>query len=260
MTKTPISACVICFNEERNIERCLKSLTFCDEIILVDSGSTDSTLNMAKKYTDKIFTRDWSGYREQKQFALEQCSNKWILSIDSDEEISETLKLEIQSLKLETPINNPPKVAGYSVPRVVYFMNKWWKKGGWYPEYRLRLMYKDLSYWGGVDPHDKAIVKGTIKKITKGNIKHYTYANLKEQIQALNNHSSVSANNLFALNKKVGLRHLIINPISRFIKFFIIKKGFLEGIEGFLVAVNEAHYVFLKYAKIWELQKNSKKN
>lgn len=254
MQTLPISACVICYNEEENIERCLKSLIWCEEIVVVDSGSTDKTIEIARKYTNKIINKSWQGYRKQKQFALNQCNNNWVISLDSDEELDDEAIKAIKNLNINFS-ETEPKYAGYYISRIVYFMDKWWEKGGWYPEYRLRLMFKEKSAWEGIDPHDKAVVDGETKRIKNGHIRHYTYNNLSDQIQALNHHSTVASKNLFELGKKSNLRHLIVNPISRFIKFYFLKKGFLEGKSGFIIAVNEAHYVFLKYAKLWELQR-----
>ncbi len=251
-----ISAFVICCNEEKNIRRCLKSLEWCDEIVVVDSGSSDKTLEICKEFTQTVLHRDWTGHREQKQYALDNCKFDWVLSIDADEEVSPELKNQIIKELTFNYQNQPePEIKGYSLSRIVYFMSRWWNKGGWYPEFRLRLIYKPATYWGGVDPHDKAIVKGKVKKITEGALYHYTYSDLFHQIECLNQHSTDAANRMHSRGKKVTILNLLINPISRFIKFFLIKKGYREGMYGFIVAINEAWYAFLKYAKLWELQK-----
>ena len=251
-TKSKISTFIVCMNEEEQIERALKSVSWCDEIIVVDSGSTDNTLELAKKYTDKVIHNDWQGFVEQKRFALGHCSHEWILNIDADEEVSEELKNEIQEL-----LKSNPSANGYEINRVVNFMGKWWRKGGWYPEYRLRLCKKSETTWGGENPHEKALVSGKIKKL-KGELFHYTYNNFHDQINTLNKHSSDSAVAMAKRGKKASLIKIFGNPILRFVKFYFFKKGFLEGFTGFIVSILEAYYVYLKYIKLWEINKSSK--
>jgi glycosyltransferase involved in cell wall biosynthesis len=248
--QTKLSAFVICCNEEKYIERCLNSISFASEIIVVDSGSTDKTLEICKKYTDKIFHKTWSGFVAQKSYAFEQCSNEWVLNIDADEVVSEKLKSKIIEITSEPDSNTN----GYEISRIVYYMGKFWNKGGWYPEYRLRLVKKSYTSWGGVDPHEKAITQGRIDRIIAP-IYHYTYASLADQIHSLNNHSSTAAESLYKKGKSCSLVSIFIRPIARFLKFYFSKKGFLEGQAGLIVAVLEALYAFLKYAKLWELNR-----
>jgi ADP-heptose:LPS heptosyltransferase/glycosyltransferase involved in cell wall biosynthesis len=249
--KHPISAFIICCNEEQKIERALKSISWCDEILIVDSGSTDKTLEICRKYTDKIITRQWPGHRAQKQFALTQCSHEWILNIDADEEVSPELKNSISEI-LQDSTPEWDQYGGFRIARIVRFMGRWWDIGGWHPEYRFRLVRKSTTYWGGIDPHEKAILKGEIGTLP-GSIYHYTYKNIEDQIHSLNRLSTYSARALVQQGKQFNLINLIANPIVRFLKFYIIKKGFLEGRAGFIVAVHEAFSTFLKYSKLWEL-------
>ena len=175
--------------------------------------------------------------------------------MDSDEELSMELRGQIQALlhKNEATRN---EVAGYLCNRLVFYMNRWWEKGGWYPEYRLRVFRKSLTRWGGTNPHDKAIVKGKIRKM-EGCIYHFTYSDMRHQIECLNNHSSSSARALYADGVKSNLFKIIFNPTFRFFKFYVLKRGFLEGRPGLVVGLIEAYYTFLKYAKLWELQEHS---
>lgn len=248
-----ISAFVVCCNEENNIRRCLESLKWCDEIVIVDSGSTDRTLEICREYTDKIFCRDWAGHRLQKQFALEQCSCEWVLNIDSDEEVSTYLRGEILEV-LSRSKKNGNEIKGYDICRVVYFLGRWWDRGGWYPEYRRRFFRREFTRWGGIDPHEKALVDGPTKRL-RGQLYHYTYSDFSHQIDSLNKHSSLMAKQLHSRGRRCGLFNLWFNPLLRFVKFYILKRGFREGVPGLIIACLEAFYVFLKYIKLWELQR-----
>lgn len=244
-----VSAFIVCCNEEQRIRHCLDSLRWCDEIVIVDSGSSDRTLEICREYTDKIFERAWPGFVLQKRFALEHCTHAWVLNIDADEEVSPELAQRIQSI-LQTSEGSP--IDGYSILRVVYFLGRWWRKGGWYPEYRLRLCRKAKTTWGGEDPHEKAIVAGATQNLSE-ELYHYTYANFAAQVRSLNSLSSSSAETLFRKGKRVGLISLLARPALRFVKFYLLKKGYREGLPGLIVALYESAYVFMKYSKLWEL-------
>ena len=249
-TSSTISAFIICQNEEANIRRCLESVKWCDEIIIVDSGSTDNTLNICSEYNTKIYQRGWPGYVAQKRYAIEQCSCEWVINIDADEELSPDLQEEIKNyLK-----NDDQTVNGYQVNRVVNFLGKWWRSGGWYPEFRLRLCRRQATTWGGEDPHEKAIVSGAVKKLT-AELYHYTYRDIHHQVATLNNYSSQAAKSLFKKGKKPSILKMLFNPILRWIKWYFLKQGFREGFLGLVMATLEAYYVFLKYLKLWELHR-----
>lgn len=252
MPRQKVSAFVVCCNEEKNIRRCLESIAWADEIVVVDSGSTDATLDIVAEYTDKIFHRAWTGHSEQKQFALEQCRFDWILNIDSDEEVSMELKAALLQI-----LSNPKErsqAEGYAVCRMVHFLDRWWDRGGWFPEYRLRFFKRRGASWGGVNPHEKALVSGRIRKLHDP-IYHFTYKDFSHQIDTLNKHSSLSAQCLYREGKRCYLINILLNPPFRFFKFYIIKMGFREGVPGLIVAGLEASYTLFKYVKLWELQR-----
>ncbi|RIL12314.1 MAG: glycosyltransferase family 2 protein [Proteobacteria bacterium] len=248
-----ISAFIVCKDEEADIRRCLESLKWCDEIIVVDSGSQDRTIEIAREYTDKIFIREWPGFVEQKRFALAQCSGDWILNLDADEEVSLELCKEIQGI-LSGEKND---IDGYALSRVVFHLGRWWRKGGWYPEYRLRLCRRSKTAWGGRDPHEKAIVDGEVARL-KGELHHFTYSSLGDQVRSLNSLSSSAAKAMYDAGNDFHLIDFLARPIARFIKFYLIKRGFLEGFAGLIVALLEAYYVLLKYGKLWELKHNGR--
>ncbi len=249
LLRKKLSAFIICCDEERNIKRALKSIAWCDEIVVVDSGSKDRTLEIAKEYTDNIYHRDWTGNRDQKQFALDQCKNSWVLNIDSDEEVSMVLRSQL----IEILTRKKSNAQAYNISRLIYYFDRWWDKGGWYPEYRLRFFQKEYIKWGGNDPHEKALTKGKIKKLD-GHIFHYTYKNVEHQIASLQKHALMMARSLYKDGKPFRLYNVILNPIFRFFKFYILKKGYREGLVGLFVAILESYYTFLKYLVFWELK------
>jgi len=246
-----ISAFVVCCNEEQKLRRCLASVSWCNEIVVIDSGSTDATLEIAKEFTQKIIIRPWPGFVEQKRFGLERCSSDWVLNLDADEEVSSELCAEIQAL-LKQDALRALNENGFELQRTVFFLGKWWRKGGWHPERRLRLCRRSATTWGGDNPHEKAVVQGTIGRL-KGELFHFTYSNIADQVRSLNSLSSAAAETLYAKGTQASLLSLLVRPIARFLKFYFLKKGFLEGPEGLVVAVMESWSVFLKYAKLWEL-------
>lgn len=247
-----ISAFIVCSNEERKIRRCLESVRWCDEIVVVlDDKSSDGTAGICREYTSKILVRGWTGYVDQKRFGLESCTSDWALNLDADEEVSPELREEI-----EAALRDSRGKDGFELNRVVFFLGRWWRKGGWYPEFRLRLLRRTAAAWGGEDPHEHAVLNGTSGRMT-GELRHYTYDDIADQIRRLNSHSTASAKHMAKRGKHASLRHLVVNPIGRFIKFYLLKRGYREGLAGFIVAVIEAWYVHLKYAKLWELQRGA---
>ena len=251
MATPKLSVTVITFNEEENIRDCLASVKWADEIIVVDSFSTDNTPTICKEYTDKIIQREWPGHVKQKQFALEQASGDWILSLDADERLSEGATREV---KAEIK-KHKASVDGYIFPRRSFYLGRWIKYGGWYPDRKLRLVRKGAAYWGGVNPHDKLITKGSTKCL-QNDILHYVYRDISHQLETVDNFSRIVANIWHKEGKKFSLFSLLIRPTASFIRTYFWKRGFLDGMPGFIISVITSYYVFLKYAKLWELRKN----
>ncbi len=247
-----ISAAIITFNEEKNIKRCIDSLDFCDEIIVVDSLSSDNTCKIAKELGAKVIDQKFLGHIDQKQLAVDYCSNNWVLSLDADEEVSEELKKTILSL-----LQNDFKYDAFSMNRISFHLGRWIKHGGWYPDRKIRLFNKTKAKWGGYNPHDKVIVNGTVGYIS-GDLKHYVFTDLRQNIDANNSYSSIMANDLYRNGKKFSYIKLFLKPLGKFLETYIYKRGFLDGMPGFIIAVGAAYSMFLKFSKLWELEKLKK--
>jgi len=244
-----ISVAIITFNESSNIRRCIKSVDFANEIIVVDSLSNDDTCEIAKSLGAKVVNQKFLGHIKQKQLAVDSCSNEWILSLDADEELSDELRNEIMEL-LKTPF----KYDAYIMPRVSFHLGRWIRHGGWYPDAKIRLFNKTKAYWGGYNPHDKVIVNGTVGKL-KGDLQHYVFDDLRHNIDTNNSYSSIMANDLFKEEKSFSYIKLFLKPIGKFLETYIYKRGFLDGLPGFIIAVGASYSMFLKFAKLWELTK-----
>jgi len=242
-----VSAIIVCFNEEDNIRACLESVRWCDEIIVIDAHSTDRTQDIVREFTDRVFVRDWPGYHEQKQYALDQAKLEWVLNLDADERVSTELRAEIQ----RELADGSPGVDGFFIPRLVHYLGRWWYRGGWHPAYRLRLFRRDRARWGGVNPHEKVLVDGHTRRMS-GSLLHFTYADVSQHLFTVNRLTDISAVEALKRNR-FGRADLILRPAWRFFRSLVIDRGALEGWPGFFVAATAAFYVFLKYAKALEI-------
>ncbi len=249
-----ISAVIITFNEEKRLEPALKSLAgLVSEIVVVDSFSTDNTFKLAKKYTNKVFQRKWSDYSEQKNYANTQASFPWILSLDADERISSELREEILEINKEEP-----ECDGFSIPRQVYYLGKWIRHSGWYPDRKIRLFRKDRARWEGEYVHERLVIDGKIQKL-RGSIHHFTYRNISEHLDRINKFSELGAQKLYAKGKRCRWHQLVFMPIFRFMKSFFWRAGFLDGYPGFIVSVLNGYSIFLRYAKLREIWKKGER-
>lgn len=246
-----LSIVIITKNEEKNLRRCLDSVKWADEIVLVDSQSEDNTLKIAEEYNAKIYSPEWKGYGPAKKYGVSKTSNNWIFSIDADEEVSANLKDEILNI-----LGQEDHADGYYVPRLTNFIGRWIKHSGWYPDYVLRLFDKNKGDFNEAVIHEEVIVTGQ-KKYLKNDLLHYSYPDLDEYFRKFNIYTTVGAEELQKRNKKSSFMKIFIKPIAAFIKQYIIKKGFLDGVEGFLVSFFSGCAVMVKYAKLYDLNKKA---
>jgi glycosyltransferase involved in cell wall biosynthesis len=245
--KAPVSVYVLTTNNRRTIEQCLKSLSWAEELVVVDSFSQDGTYEISKQYTDKIFQRKWTGHRDQYQYAADLTTRDWIMFVDADEEIPPELAEEIQ-----TELNGrATDLDGYFVYRRTYYLGRWIRYGGWYPDGEIRLYRRDKGRWeGGL--HAKLMVEGKVG-ILRNQYHHYTYQGISDQIQTIDKYSEIAAADLFESGEKFSLSKLLFHPPFRFIKEYLFKSGFRDGLPGLIIVVSTMFYVFIKYAKLWEL-------
>ena len=248
--KPKISATVVCYNEEDNIERCLKSLLWADEIIVVDSFSTDRTVELCKKYTKRVYQREWPGFIQQKSYAVSLAQYEWVFSLDSDEIVTEKLRDEILT-RLST---DKDKINGYYVKRHSFYLGRWINHGGWYPDYKLRLFKKSEVVCGGENPHDKYFVNGKTARLN-GEIEHYTYRSISDQLSTIDKFSEISADGLFRKGSRFALVKMFFKPPVKFFETYVYKLGFLDGLAGFIISVLSSYYIFVKFAKLWEKRK-----
>ncbi len=239
-----ISATIITYNEERNIERCLKSLQgVVDEIIVVDSYSTDKTKEICLNYHVSFFERGFKDYSDQKNWAVEQCQYPIILSIDADEELSEPLKKSILEVKENW------KADAYSFNRITNFCGKWIKHTGWYPDKQIRLWDKSKAKWEGIIHEKINIPKNSVSHL-KGDLEHYSFYTIHQHVAQINKFSELKAETLYQKGKKSNLLKIIFSPFFKFIKHYVFYLGFLDGFYGFVISANSAHSTFLKYVKL----------
>lgn len=245
-----LSVVIITFNEERNLERCIKSvLNIADEIVVVDSFSTDNTKEIALKYNCKFVEHKFEGHIEQKNFAITCASSPYILSLDADEALDETLKKEILNTKQNWTAN------GYTMNRLTNYCGTWIKHCGWYPDTKLRLWDSRLGHWTGINPHDEYKFKTpecTIQKL-KGDILHYSYYTLEDHYKQVEYFTNISSNAYFKIGKKAYFYHLVFSPLVKFIQSYFIKLGFLDGAAGFTICRISAYAAWLKYYKLKKL-------
>jgi glycosyltransferase involved in cell wall biosynthesis len=249
-----ITATVITLNEEHNIAAALESLTWADEIIVVDSQSDDRTVEIARTFTDRVFARPWPGYSAQKNFAAEQATNDWIFSLDADERVSKELADEIDQLKRGAE----PEAAAYRMPRLTFYLGRWIRHSGWRPDNKLRLYHRKRARWRGDYVHETLETDGRVERL-KAEILHYTVRDAGEHHLRMNRYTSLAAQQRYSQGKRVSMASLIVSPVVVFLRSYIFRLGFLDGIPGLAIARFAAHYEFLKNLKLWEMWKDEEK-
>lgn len=255
-----LSLAIICLNEAANIERCLRSVPFADDVVVLDSGSQDATREIAAAAGARVFNEEWRGFRAQKQRATDLCQNDWILSLDADEALSPESAQEILAL-LESPTLDA--FDGYEMPRLSWNLGRWIRHGGWYPDRQLRLFDRRRASWQGGEHVHERVSAQNVKRLVYP-LRHFPFETLSEQVSTNNRYSSLGADELRRRGKRFSYFKLVWKPVSKFLETYIIKCGFMDGTAGFVIGVSAAYSVFLKFAKLWEMERvtnsESKKN
>jgi glycosyltransferase involved in cell wall biosynthesis len=238
-----ITATIITLNEERNIARAIESLRCCDEILILDSGSVDRTVELAEKLGARVIEAGWRGFAGQKNWAAEQAAHDWILSLDADEALSESLEAEVLTLK-----KNGPRFDGYTMPRMANYLGRWILHSGWYPDRKVRLYDRRKAKWIGDFVHESVVVSGRVGHL-ESNILHFTCESLSEHVKTMDRYTTLAAQEIAARRLQVPLWRLILEPSWTFWKSYVVQRGFLDGLEGLVIAYMAGFYTFLKYAK-----------
>lgn len=243
-----IAATLITLNEEANLPRALASLGVCDEIVVVDSGSTDGTVEIAQDHGARVIRNDWPGYAAQKNLAADSATCEWVLALDADEELSPRLQQEITALR-----RNGPRHDAYSCPRLARYCGRWIRSSGWYPDRKVRLYQRNRGSWVGDYVHESVQVEGETGRL-EGDLHHYTCDSLSAHLQTLDRYTTLAARELDEHGRRAGLARLTLSPLWAGLRSYIIQRGFLDGRQGFQIAAMAGLYVYAKYAKLRELE------
>jgi glycosyltransferase involved in cell wall biosynthesis len=252
--KLPLSLAIICLNEAANIERCIRSVPIANDIVVVDSGSRDETVAIAKRCGARVFNYEWRGFRDQKRLATELCANDWVLSLDADEALSPEALAEIKAMMSESQKTGKlESTDGFEFPRLTWNLGRWIRHGGWYPDWQLRLYHRGRARWeGGEHVHERVEALRHVR--LQQPILHWPFSSLAEQIETNNRYSGLGARELVRRGKKFSLTKLMFKPVSKFLETYLLKGGFRDGLPGFIISVGAAYSVFLKFAKLWEME------
>jgi glycosyltransferase involved in cell wall biosynthesis len=248
----PVSVTIITLNEAANIDACLETVAWADEIVVVDSGSTDGTPDRARARGARVIVRDWPGYPAQKNFAASQATHDWILSVDADERVTPDLAAEIRST-----LESAGGAAGYRIPRVTWHLGRWIRTTDWYPDYQLRLYDRRRANWPPRIVHESVTADGPVRYL-KHDLQHYAYRDIGHHHEVMNRYTSLAARQMFEQGRRAGVMDLVVHPPAAFVRNYLLKRGFMDGLPGFVISAMNAHYVFLKFAKLWEMQRNTK--
>lgn len=247
LEKPLLTIAVIAMNEADRMPHLLRSAKIADEVLIVDSGSTDGTVEICESSGARVIHRDWIGYAAQKQFAMEAAAGEWVLSLDADEALSEQSAAEI----LKAIRDAPRDVNGFSLPRLSRYLNRWIRHGGWYPDRKVRLVRSGCGRWTGDGLHEKLEVAGNVERLQHP-LLHYVYRDISDQVRTINRFSTVSADHRKNAGSRAYVLFGVIHAIGKFFECAIWKLGLLDGVPGLIIAMNSAFYVFLKHAKAWE--------
>lgn len=251
MSKTlPLSAVIITRDVATVIEPCLKSVAFVDEIVVVDSGSTDATLEIARKYGARVVHQDWLGYGPQKQFAVEQARHDWVLCLDADERVGDALRVGIEKEVRAS------RFKAFEMPRCNRFMGRWLRHGEGYPDYNLRLFHRAHAQWSADAVHEHVVAKGPVGRL-EGDLLHESEETIAQYLDKQNRYTTLQAEKLLREGKQVGVANLVVSPLARFVKFYVLRGGFRDGVPGLVHIAIGCFNSFIKYAKVLAMKQRA---
>jgi glycosyltransferase involved in cell wall biosynthesis len=247
-----LSVTVITKNEAADIGETLASVRWADEIIVVDSHSTDDTVAIARRHTDRVVVRDWAGYIDQKNHAASLAAHDWILSVDADERVTPELAAEVKAL-----LQSDPREAAFRIPRVTWHLGRWIRTTDWYPDYQLRLYDRRAAQWTGRSVHESVTVRGATGML-RAELQHYAYRDISDHLETIDRYTTLAARQMQEDGRRAGLLELAGHPPLAFLRNYLAHGGIRDGVPGFIISAMNAYYVFLKFAKLWELQRTDK--
>jgi glycosyltransferase involved in cell wall biosynthesis len=243
-----VSVAIITKNEEANIRECLESVRWADEVVVVDGGSTDHTRQICGEYRARVFQEDWKGYARQKNSAIAKTNGSWVLSLDADERVTEELRGEIAA------VLNSKALDGYFIARKNFFLGRWIRHGGWYPDYNLRLFRRERGHFPEREVHERLEIQGETGYLHHP-LEHHTYRSLSDFIQRLDRYSDLAAREMGKEGRRFRHTDLFFRPPATFLQMYLLRAGFLDGYLGFLLSVLYSFYTFTKYSKLKEQQR-----
>jgi glycosyltransferase involved in cell wall biosynthesis len=244
-----LSVTIITLNEADHIAAAIDSASWADEILVIDSGSTDGTADIARSKGARVSTREWAGYVDQKNHAASLAAHDWIFSLDADERITPALRAEVQSLLA----SEPPR-RGYRCPRVAFHLGRWIRTTDFYPDYQTRLYDRRAARWRGRYVHESVDVDGGVGQLT-AELEHYTYRDLADQIERVNHYTTLAAEQMYEAGRRTGAIELLVHPPAAFLRNYVLRRGMLDGTAGLTISLMQSYSVFLKFAKLRELQR-----
>ena len=247
-----VSVTVITLNEAEHIGAAIDSAAWADEIVVIDSGRTDGTADIARAKGVMVLTREWSGYVDQKNYAAERVSHDWIFSLDADERIPPELAAEVRAL-----LSSEPSKRGYRVPRVTFHLGRWIRTTDFYPDFQTRLYDRRAATWRGKYVHESVAVNGPAGRL-RHDLEHYSFRDLRDQLDRVNHYTTLAARQMREAGRRAGPLDLLVHPPAAFLRNYLLRRGILDGTVGLTISLVNAYSVFLKFAKLWELQREAK--
>jgi glycosyltransferase involved in cell wall biosynthesis len=245
---TKLTVTVITHNEGPHIAEALESVAWADEIVVVDSGSTDGTVATARRYATRVEQHEWTGYGTQKNYAAELASHDWILSVDADERVAPPLADEIRAL-----LRQEPKAAGYEISRVSHYLGRWIRSTDWYPDFHVRLYDRRRARWSEDSVHESIQIPGRVERL-RGELQHYPYRDVSEHLAKIDRYTTLVARQWAAAGRRTAAWEAVVYPRLAFLRNFILRRGFMDGHTGLIISLLNSYYVFLKYVKLFEMQ------